>query len=256
MTMTTTINQALQTFLRGVSFTRGLTHPYLPEQVGPLWVMRDAPRKNKKYRTEEWVAFGLSPAKIDKIVQQEARGRFAICAILANDELDEAMRAEFKALNYRLINTEPLMIHSLQEIPIFDEPAAIEQVLSWELADRVNKAARARQLLPEHLPKSDAEDERLRVPIRQYVAQINGEIVGRLASVVVDNATWVSNVYVTAEFRRQGIARAMMSQMLHDDKAAGAQQSVLLASHTGAKLYPIMGYEQIGMLYIYSPKKE
>jgi hypothetical protein len=30
---------------------------------------------------------------------------------------------------------------------------------------------------------------------------------------------------------------------------------VLLATHTGAKLYPVVGYEQIGMLLLFTPKK-
>jgi hypothetical protein len=43
--------------------------------------------------------------------------------------------------------------------------------------------------------------------------------------------------------------------MLQDDAAYGARQAVLLASHTGAKLYPVVGYEQIGTLLLYAPEK-
>lgn len=75
-------------------------------------------------------------------------------------------------------------------------------------------------------------------------------------SIGVGDATWCSNIYVKPEFRRRGIARALLSQMLHDDRSAGAQQAVLLASHTGAKLYPVVGYEQIGTLLVYTPPKE
>ena len=239
--------------MRGFTFTRSITHPYLGEQIGALWAMRDAPRKGKspRYRTEEWVAHGIAPKEIDQFVRQETRGRFTICTICADGESDQEMRAEFKELGYRLNTTEPLMVHSLQEIPTFERPVRLERVTTLPMAERLNKAARARQLLPEHL----GDDGSLQTPIRQYVALADDEIVGRVASVVAGEDTWVSNMYVTSEFRRRGIARALMSQMLLDDRAAGARQSVLLASHTGAKLYPVVGYEQIGTLYIYTPPR-
>jgi hypothetical protein len=44
--------------------------------------------------------------------------------------------------------------------------------------------------------------------------------------------------------------------MLRDDRTRGAKQSVLLSSHTGALLYPRVGYEQIGMLLIFAPKRK
>ena len=247
------ITRAIVAFVRGFTFTRSFTHPYVGEQVGPVWVMRDAPRKGKtpKYRTEEWVAQGIAPKEIDQIAREQTRGRFVICTICANGESDQEMRTEFKELGYRLNGTESLMVHSLNEIPIFEQPALLERVTTQKMAERVNKAARSRQILPEHLP----DDGSLHTPIRQYVALIDDEIVGRVASIMAGEDTWVSNLYVTPEFRRRGIARALMSQMLLDDRAAGVQRSVLLASHTGAKLYPIVGYEEIGMLYIYSPPK-
>jgi hypothetical protein len=43
--------------------------------------------------------------------------------------------------------------------------------------------------------------------------------------------------------------------MLKDDRRRGFKQSVLLSSHTGALVYPRVGYEQIGLLYIFAPKR-
>lgn len=211
-------------------------------------MMRDAPRKRGNYRTEEWVAYGVAPSEIDRVARAQTRGRYTICAFCYKDESDEPLRAEFKELGYRLNATEPLMIHSLTQIPSFEAPAIIRRVTTQELADRVNKAARSRQILPEHL-QNDA-------PLREYTALIDEEVVGWVSSIMAGNDTWCSNMYVKTEFRRRGIARAMLSQMLHDDRNAGAEQAVLLASHTGAKLYPVVGYEQIGTLLIYTPKRE
>ena len=245
------IPRAIEAFVRGFTFTRSITHPYIGEQIGDIWVMRDAPRKGKspRYRTEEWVAHAIAPREIDRTVRAHSRGRFTICTLCANDEPDQQMRTDYKRLGYRLNRTEPLMVHTLKDIPAFEQPARLERVTTLQMAERVNKAARSRQLLPAHLPGDDS----LQAPIRQYVALIDGEIVGRVASIVAGDDTWVSNMFVTPEFRRRGIARALLSRMLRDDRAAGARQSVLLASHTGAKLYPIVGYQQIGILYIYTP---
>jgi GNAT superfamily N-acetyltransferase len=239
--------RAIEAFVHGFGFTRSFTHPYLAERVGPLWVMRDAPRKNGVYRNEEWVAYDVTPEEVDRIAQGQARGRFAVCMICGLGEPHAPQIAEFKALGYRLGHTEPFMTHALAQIPRFDSTATIERILTGDMAQRLAKAAGSRQILPEHL----TED----APLRQYVALMDGELVGWVRSIVVGDATWCSNMYVRPEFRRRGIARAMLCRMLQDDRAAGAQTAVLLASHTGAKLYPVVGYQQIGTLLLFTPKK-
>jgi len=40
-----------------------------------------------------------------------------------------------------------------------------------------------------------------------------------------------------------------------DDRARGSKCSVLTASHTGALLYPRVGYERIGTLFMFAPKR-
>ena len=161
---------------------------------------------------------------------------------------DQPLRTGFKALEYRLIGSEPFMIHRLRRIPWVATPATIRRVRTAALAERLAKAARSRQILPEHLG-NDA-------PQRQYVALIDGAIVAWVGSIAVDDATWCQNMYVQREFRRRGIARAMLCRLLRDDRAAGAETlAVLLASHTGAKLYATVGYRQIGTLLLFTPRK-
>jgi GNAT superfamily N-acetyltransferase len=241
---------AIEAFARGFCFTRSFTHPYLAERVGPVWVLRDAARKNGDYRNEEWVAHGVPPDRVDALARAHARGRFAVCAVHAVNEDDQPLRVGYKALGYRLQTTEPLMVHRLRRIPRIDAPAAIERVTTAGVADRLAKAARTRQVLPEHLAEGS--------PLRQYVALCDGELVGWVRSIVAGlspRTTWCSNMYVLPEYRRRGIARAMLSRMLRDDRAAGATAAVLLASHTGARLYPVVGYEQIGTLLLFTPRK-
>ena len=242
------LHHAIEVFARGFCFTRSLTHPYLAERVGQIWVVRDAPRKRGEYRREEWIAYGVTPEEIDETARKHTRGRFAVCAIYGVNESDQPLREGFKALNYRLGGTEPIMVHELKRIPRFDSSVEILRVTTADLAERVNKAARSRQVLSEHLAKDS--------PLRQYVALVDDKPVGWVRSIDVEQATWCSDMYVMPEFRRRGIARAMMAQMLRDDRAHGSKLAVLTASHAGAKLYPIVGYKQIGTLMLYTPKKD
>jgi predicted acetyltransferase len=63
-------------------------------------------------------------------------------------------------------------------------------------------------------------------------------------------------MYVHPTFRRRGIARALLVQMLQDDVTHGSRLAVLLASPSGAKLYAAMGYQPIGIMRIFTLGKE
>ncbi|MCY3895875.1 MAG: GNAT family N-acetyltransferase [Chloroflexi bacterium] len=238
---------ALEVFARGICVPRSFTHPCLAERVEGLWVTRDAPRKRGSYRREEWVAHGVTPDQTVEVVSRHTRGRYAICAICAAGSSDESMRAGYRALDHRLGFTEPIMVHDLQGIPRFASPVEIVRVLDAELASKVNKAVRRRQILLEHLTPD--------APLRMYAALVDGNPAGWVSSIEVAGATWCANLHVTPEFRRRGIGRALMCRMLRDDRSHGSQLAVLAASHTGAMLYPLVGYEQVGMLYSYTPRR-
>src|SRR5262247_4195110 len=102
---------AIEVFVRGHSVGRSRTFPYEVSRVGPLWVMRDAPRKNPRdYRKEEWIAHGVDPADADSMARKHARGRFFLCVMIAEGEPEQPMRTAYKALGYRLLATEGFFI--------------------------------------------------------------------------------------------------------------------------------------------------
>jgi hypothetical protein len=71
---------AIEVFVRGHSVGRSRTHPYEASRVGPLWVMRDAPRKNPRdYRKEEWIAHGLDAREVDEL-RDGIRAGGSLCA--------------------------------------------------------------------------------------------------------------------------------------------------------------------------------
>jgi GNAT superfamily N-acetyltransferase len=261
------VEQAVEVFVRGFAVARSGTHPYVPARVGPVWVMRDAPRRNeKKYRREEWVAHGVAPADVDAVVRRHARGGFAVCPIRTVDEPPEPLRAEYKELGYRLTGTEPLMIHRLGRVPrATSTGVVVKRVTTARLADRLAADSGSRRIPSEYLSADS--------PVRQYVAVEGQAVVGWVQSIVVrlnpdvgvrsggaaerkgTHMTWCSDMFVQESHRRRGIGRALLARMLQDDRRYGAAASVLLASHVGARLYPVVGYEQIGELLAYSPRR-
>jgi GNAT superfamily N-acetyltransferase len=239
---------AIEVFVRGHSAGRSRTFPYEASRVGPLWVMRDAPRRNPRdYRKEEWIAHGVDATEVDAIARRLTRGRFFVCAMIGKGEPDEPLRAAYKALGYRLLATEGFFVQRLKRVPNPPSPVPIERVRTPELAARLAKVSRTRPISDELLG-DDA-------PFRQYVALDGKEIVGRVRSVDAVGATWCADMYVSPSHRRRGIGQALLCRMLRDDRTRGSKSSVLTASHTGALLYPRVGYERIGTLFMFVPKR-
>lgn len=243
------LEAAIDVFVGGFCFTRSYTYPYTSERIGPVWVMHDEPvRTPDKQRNTEWVACRITPIEMDRIVGENNFERYALCYMRALDQPDGPIRKEFREMGYRLGHTEPFFVHCLFKMPEANAEYSVERVLHQELAHRLARAAGRKQILPMHLSDPHA-------PIRQYVAREGDELIGWVRSITVGESTWCSNLYVNPAFRRRGVAKALMAKMLEDDKAHGCKSNVLLASHAGARLYPQLGYQQIGELFIYTPPR-
>ena len=189
---------AIEVFVRGHSVGKSRTYPYEASRVGPVWVMRDAERKNPRdYRKEEWIAHGVAAGEVDAIARRHARGRFFVCAMLGEGEEDEPTRSAYKGLGYRLLATEGFFVQRLSRIPKVPPPLPIERVRTPELAARLGKVTRTRPI-PDSLLGNDA-------PFRQYVALDGGEIVGQVRSVDAVGATWCADMLVNPGYRRRGI---------------------------------------------------
>lgn len=237
------IDEAVEVFARGYAFTRSLTHPCEVHRVEGAWVLRDGPGRKRAPRIEEWVALGLTAKEIDDVAGRYARGRYGVAWVCPLGQSDQAARSEFKSLGYRLRATEPLFVHDLLKTPAVSR-AEIRRVEDTELAASLGKMLRRKPLKPEFF----GEDPQW----RQYVAAIGGDLVGWVASIAAGEASWCANLYVAREHRRKGIGKALMARMLDDDRRLGRSASVLLSSHTGAHLYPAVGYQQLGTLLLYT----
>lgn len=209
-----------------------------------LWVMHDGPRSRGGYRGKEAIVYGLTPEVADVQLRKLVPDA-AICVLDSMSSDFPTVADRYRAMGYRLIRREPLMVRPTQEVPLRTTPFPVCRVQTQEEADAVTKSARSRQILPVDLT----------VPIprlRLYAAYDGAAPIGWVRSIVASpSGNWVSNMFVVGKYRRQGIGASLMSAMLKGDEESGANNSVLLASQTGTKLYRSIGNEQIGLLQLF-----
>lgn len=244
------IDQAIETFVRGHATTKSLTHPYEVLRFGKVWAMRDAQRKNpKNYRKEEWIGAIVEPSELIRVATQQTRGWHFLGKIVSQTEDFKSIRDQFKALGYRLLSTEPMFVHSLERIPTKKSPAKVVRMMNESQSLEYAKEARIRPLPRSVLSKNS--------PWRHYLAIVDSQVVGWVSSIhTPTGSTWCSNLVVREAFRRQGIGSALLSNMLRDDRKYSAHAAVLLSSHTGALIYPRLGFQQTGTLLILAPQKQ
>ena len=244
--MSLCLDHAVQVFGKAFAQGKSRTWPmtFLPH--GRLWLLTDKPGKREP-RLSEAIACGLTPSETLEELKTIQVPRLALCYVQESPKRDKATEAEFRAGGWKVFRNEPFFVRDLHEPIAPVEGHKILRVTDADLAERTAKAQRARPLT--HLTTDDA-------PVRMYVCLKGKNVVGWVISVRSDDeSTWVSNLHVREEFRRQGIGRALMSAMMEDDVRFGLRWSVLLSSQAGANLYPLVGYQQIGLLQIYMPIK-
>jgi GNAT superfamily N-acetyltransferase len=239
-----TIDEAIQIFGKGFTYTRSFTHPYLFSKMEDLWVMHDGPRTRGGYRGKEAVVWGLAPEVADRQLRKLVPDA-AVCVLDSMSSDFSTIADSYKALGYRLIRREPLMVRPTQYAPERISNFPVRRVLTQDEADAVTKSARSRQILPIDLSAPIPK-------LRLYAAYDGSAPIGWVRSIVASpSGNWVSNMFVVEKYRRQGIAASLISAMLKGDEESGAKNSVLLSSHTGTKLYRSIGYEQLGLLQLF-----
>ncbi len=246
---TSLLERGLNTFLHGFSATRSLTHPYLVRPLGPsIWVLADAPRSRGNARKSEVIVYGAEPEETLATIQREAIGHHMLCVLIASAEQADTIRDGYKRLSYRFAASEAQFVLPLDRR--LDHTAfPIRRVRQKAETEAIAKVARGRQLLPEHLNDPDS-------PIRLYGAFDQETPIGWVSSVRTDpDCSWVANLFVHPDYRRRGIGKSLMSAMLNEDALYGVKYSALMASKTGALLYPQLGYEQHGQLLLFYPPR-
>lgn len=85
---------------------------------------------------------------------------------------------------------------------------------------------------------------------RCWVAEVDGKLVGMVVSWLIVDEVHVATIATHPDFRRQGIAKRLLSYTLRELRNEGAQSSFLevRASNYGAQdMYRKFGYEESGV---------
>ncbi len=242
--------QALEVFLRGFSMTRSFIRPYPVRQIGSsLWLLADASSGSGPERTPQMVAYNARPEEVVEARKRLEIERHTLCVLIEDAGSAASISSAYKRLGYRLWGREPLFVLDVAERVRFNA-VSVRRITQAEEAEAVAKAARSRQIFPQHLTEADSD-------CRLYAAFDGEKPVGWARSIRTHpDCSWVAGLFVAEAYRRKGIGRTLMSTMLDDDARYGVQWSVLLASLTGAKLYPHLGYAERGLLLVFTPRKD
>jgi GNAT superfamily N-acetyltransferase len=240
---------ALEAFLRGFSTTRSFTKPYDVTQLNDsLWMLADRARGKLPGRSTEFVTTCAEPAGVLEAIDRQDVGRHALCVLVPSADELPATVAGYKDRGYRYHGREPLFVLDLgNRVACGDYPT--RRVVTAADAEAVRTAARSRQILPAHLVEADSV-------CRLYAAFEGDAAIGWVRSIRTHpECAWVASMFVAREHRRKGIGRSLLTAMLEDDARFGVRWSVLLASLTGALLYPHLGYEERGLLLVFTPAR-
>lgn len=155
--------------------------------------------------------------------------------------------AEYTAQGYQLAYTEYLMARSLANLPPLDIRYDVLEVRTETEMDTVN------------VEDSEIEPwvrvENLASPAIHHYCIKQDQLVGARARSwqYSPHSSYVTHVFTHPNYRRRGLARAIMIKLLWDGAARGETESVLVASESGDLLYRDLGYERLAKLLVFQP---
>ena len=232
------IDDAIDVFARGLCTLKSAAHPYLPEKTRGLWVLRDGPGR-KDPRTVQVIASRATPAEIAATVEEIGMGWHFLCDMREPGEDLAGIRAAYKSLGYRAQSTEWMFAHDLHEFPNFNcEPPVREVRSSAEALGISQLASQKVKLLPD---------------TRLFGIWDDNRDFGWVRSIPVGSAAYTAGLYVHRDARRRGYGRALMSAILQATRESGLANDVLMAGSEGARLYPHLGYKEVGVLQLFCP---
>ncbi|MBC8066541.1 MAG: hypothetical protein H7Y17_17050, partial [Chlorobia bacterium] len=111
------LEQGIDAFCSGFSFTRSFTHPYEVHRTGNFWQMKDGPRTRGDRRTSEVVTTEHDAELVLSHLKGIDGERLFLCVLHDVDAPEQPIIDGFKSLGFRLMNREPMMVKNLDSIP-------------------------------------------------------------------------------------------------------------------------------------------
>lgn len=229
--------QAVEISSCAIALRKSRFHPHLARQVDGMWVLRDqgpikTPRKSEVFVSD------LAPDDLLHRLKTHDLGWHFLCACHGPQVDATEFREKLKRGGYRVSSTAWVYVHDYQELQDFEREDEVKHLATQE---EINGIA-------DHQWKPRKQDED-----SCFYALADPVIFGMVESMKIGGDAYASDLYVRKEYRGQGYGAALKSALLKGDKARGLGSSVLVANREGRRLYPRLGYEEIGVMHVLTP---
>jgi N-acetylglutamate synthase len=98
-------------------------------------------------------------------------------------------------------------------------------------------------------------EKTLEIPhVHHYLGWLDNTPISTASLVLSGDVAGVWNVGTLAEYRRRGVAAALMRHILADARALGCNKSMLLATDDGQPLYECLGYKTLSNIRVFVPE--
>ena len=229
---------------------KSIVYPYVYHFENRLWIMRDGvgEKPRRTTRKSEVVAWDLQPSEVIDGIKDQNLGRHFISHFQTLDVDPIGIKEAYKSHGYRNLLSEGFFVHDSSRLPDFSTPPIVKRVCTLEESKLISRERRNRKAIRDVDLDAESPDHRL------YAIFEGKKALGWVGSVPIGKASWIADLYVLPEYRGRGFGSALMSEVTREDRRNGVKTSVLLASAAGARLYPHLGYRQIGTLQLFCPK--
>jgi ribosomal protein S18 acetylase RimI-like enzyme len=240
-------------FVRG--FREGMAEEILPAPWGRALLTPSLPRVH--YTNTFAVDLGAEATATDLLEDVEpvfwAVG-LTHRQVSVDDELGARLAPEFRELGWKV---EELLV-----MPHRDEPPALDtsgvEEVGWEELEPVWAAGMR--------ASPDVQDEeevrqlvaaqhrrRTAVDVRYFAARVDGRIASYCELFSDEKTGQIESVMTLEEFRRRGLAKAIVTHALAASRAAGHDFTFLLAEAEDwpKELYAKLGFETIGSIWVF-----
>lgn len=150
---------------------------------------------------------------------------------------DETPDTTYANLGYQYQRTYPL--YGIESPPALDVPKiAVFEVKRPAQAMYVNETHLQHEPMPVHIVGHPA--------IRQFFAKIEGQAVGWIQVIqAVPNIAYINNLYTLPDFRRRGVAGALLNRVHQVGVENGVTRILLIPSEMAKHFYATHGYQPL-----------
>lgn len=237
-----TIREAMEAFIAGWVYTRRMERTITVNDFHGMPHLRFSGAANMRQRPDEVMILDRAADEVVPLISDALASVPYVLNVFTTTP-DETVIAYGKH-GYYLHSREYLMVIDLRTAGITaPDYVAVGQVVTEEERLWFN-AAHGREVIP---PRAMG-DERL----GYFYVRFGDDLACEGRCALTDEIALVDSVHTAETYRRRGLGSALMSAILADARAKGANYSVLIASEDGRELYLTLGYSVLADVLVFA----